>query len=440
MLLQEILAGTNSKIVKKTDEFWVLYSVPKIHFFPRYSNSWDADLKKFYGGDELGDDATWEQWKPIRSKIEKITKVDYADTNSHGWFLVTKGTVNFDVSRFSSSQNRRRNTPMGKEHKNSDGEVPILMGELTFRRIIDMVKVLKALVKVKPETASYKVVGDDRVRGMTVQEVIQGGAEKHDETRVFRAGALKELVMFHGTSKKRADEILKTGLRPSKRGSTYYDQIPGYSEQNVYMVSSPGAAANYATREAINDRSDAVILKVTLTPMQVMRVLPDEDTMHWFDSLPEMNKKHLLKKHPILAEIWRDKGFNVHIKNMNHAERKFGLDWLFEPDEYWRKTDKPDPFKPNAQKILQKYGYDRSNLEALEHELYTAIVNAFIDATKVQSLKKHGLAAYPGAIPAKQIKVLKTWSITGSKIKANAGRDEYNAASEKQEKTVKYTK
>lgn len=438
MLLLEILAGRNKAIVKKTDEFWVLYNSPKMHFFPRYSNSWEADLMKFYGAENYKE-MTWKEQQPIRNKFKKLITVDYGDKNSHGWFLVTKGTVNFDISRFSSMQNRRRNTPMNQEHKDRNGEVPILMGELSFSRVLEMRKCLQLLMKLKPETASYKLLGDDRVRGMTVQDVVQGAAEKHDQTRVFQAGKLKELVMYHGTSEKRAAVVLKTGLRPSKRGSTYYDLIPGYSEHNVYLASSPAEAANYATREAVNDKSNAAILEITLNPMQILKLLPDEDNMNWLKSVPKEYKAKLLREYPILDEIWHEKGFDVHMRNLDHQNQKFGLKWLFDTDEpYWRKDEKPDPFKPNAQKILKKHGYTQKNIESLEKALYVALMNTFIESTRTMSLKKTGLAAYPGAIPAKQIRLLKTWSIKDSVMRADADRDTYVKASEKQEKTVKY--
>lgn len=436
MLLQEIIAGRNKKLAKTTDEFWCLYNLPKLHFFPRYTNSWNADMQTFFGADELGDDPTWDELKPIRKKIERVATLKYDNPNGHGWFLVTPGVVNFDVSRFSNTQSRRRNTPQDRSHEARNGEVPILMSELTFKRIIDMVKVLRTLVKVKPETAKYKIIGDDRARGQTVEQVINGSAAKYDQTRVFKSGELRELVMFHGTSAKRAEKMLQTGLRPNQRGSTYYDLIPGFSEHNVYLASSPGIAANYSTREAVNDGSDAVIIEVMLTPMQVMKLLPDEDSISWFEYLPKEYRERLHRKYPMLAEIWQgSKSFNTHIRNIHHEEKRFNLSWLFDEDDSWREKDE---FKPHAQKILKKYGYTRDTIEPLEKALYIDVVNTFIDALKVKSLKANGLAAYPGAIPAKQLKLIKSWSLKGSKIKPDAPSDEYNAASEKQEKTLKY--
>lgn len=435
MLLFEILAGANKRFVKKIAEFWVQYNRPKIHFFPRYSNSWQEDLMSFYGADKLGDNPTWDELKPIRAKIERLTKVDYSQNNSHGWFLVTPGVVNFDVSRFSGTQNRRRNTKIGKHHDDKNGEIPILMGEITFNRIIDMVKVLKALVSVKPETAEYKVVGDDRVRGLTVKQIIDGGAQKYDHTRAF-AGTVQDLVMFHGTSQKRATNILSSGLLPLKRETTYADLIPGYSSKNVYLTLSPSIAANYATREAINDESDAAILEVTLTPMQVMKLLPDEDTMSWFEYLPDAYKNRFFKKHPAVKLIWgSDKAFNVHIKNIDHKKQEMNLEWLFDEPSY---GDRNADWKKKAVSILKDHGYNRTNLESLQKELYVDLMNTFIDSMKVSSLKKSGTVAYPGGIPSSQIKVIKTWSLKNSRMKSDADSKTYNDASETQERSMKY--
>jgi hypothetical protein len=120
---------------------------------------------------------------------------------------------------------------------------------------------------------------------------------------------------------------------------------------------------------------------------------------------------------------------------MNHAEKKFNLEWLWDSLDHWQKDD---GWRPKAIAVLKKNGYDKSNLEPIEKALYVDVMNTFIDSAKVRSLKKSGLAAYPGTIPAKQIKLMKTWSLKGSKTAANGSQAEYNAASEKQEKTVKY--
>lgn len=427
MLLQEIIAGTNKELVKDTDAFWVLYSAPKIHFFPRYSSSWNNDMVTFYGGDDVSP----AERRPIYDKISKVSYVDYGQENSHGWFSVSPGVVDFDISKISGSRSRRKATPMGQERNDKHGDYPILAGELTFKRLVDMQKVLKALVKMKPSVAKFKVLGDDRVRNMTVQQVIDGGGEAYDHRKAF-TGSVQELVLFHGTSAKRAADILKVGMKPNTRGTVYSDMIDGYSQKNVYLTSNPAIAANYATREAINDKSNAAILEITLTPMMVMKLLPDEDSMNWLKYIDKKYQNALLQKYPVLSKIWPD-GFDVHMKNLHHATKRFGLDWLLKPSEYSKLE-----FRVNAKKALNDLGYTLDNIESLEKELYVEIMNTFIKAQATKSLKSGGTTAYPGTIPAKQVKLMKTWSLKGSKMKPEAGAEEYSKATDAQAASAKY--
>ena len=74
----------------------------------------------------------------------------------------------------------------------------------------------------------------------------------------------KDLIMWHGTSEERWGMIQHKGLQPGKTGEAYVDLIPGYSEHNVYVATTPKGAQYYAKRQAKKDGSKPVVLKVQI--------------------------------------------------------------------------------------------------------------------------------------------------------------------------------
>ena len=74
----------------------------------------------------------------------------------------------------------------------------------------------------------------------------------------------KDVVMWHGTSEERWGMIQHKGLQPGKTGEAYVDLIPGYSEHNVYVATTPKGAQYYAKRQAKKDGSKPVVLKVQI--------------------------------------------------------------------------------------------------------------------------------------------------------------------------------
>jgi hypothetical protein len=74
----------------------------------------------------------------------------------------------------------------------------------------------------------------------------------------------KDLIMWHGTSEGRWEMIQHKGLQPGKTGEAYVDLIPGYSEHNVYVATTPKGAQYYAKRQAKKDGSKPVVLKVQI--------------------------------------------------------------------------------------------------------------------------------------------------------------------------------
>ena len=203
-------------------------------------------------------------------------------------------------------------------------------------------------------------------------------------------------------------------------------------KKNVYLDFNPAEADNYATRQAIDDNSKAVILEVTLYRKQFEKLLADEDSMHWFEHLPSGYKKQFLKKNPIIDEIW-DGEFTTHVGHLNHKEKKFGLKWLR------TQSGMNKEFKERALSVFEKYGLDtEAKIEDVETQTFMSLVKTFVDGTTNTSLKKTGTVAYPGSIPASQVKVLKTWEIKGTKIKKDEySKKEYHDAIDKQQSTVK---
>ena len=74
----------------------------------------------------------------------------------------------------------------------------------------------------------------------------------------------KDLIMWHGSSEGRWEMIQHKGLQPGKTGEAYVDLIPGYSEHNVYVATTPKGAQYYAKRQAKKDGSKPVVLKVQI--------------------------------------------------------------------------------------------------------------------------------------------------------------------------------
>lgn len=161
----------------------------------------------------------------------------------------------------------------GKSYVMPSGDVGFVGDTLSLQ------KLLKHLMGVDPRvTADYKVVSpDDKFRGKTIGDV--AGAKR--TTDVALGTAPGPLIAYHGTSVKRWPAIEKGGMKPGKFETPYSDQIPGYSEGNLYFTTDPHTAENYATRAGIWDKSTPLILKVEIPDFT--RIVPDEDSMGWFN-------------------------------------------------------------------------------------------------------------------------------------------------------------
>ena len=220
------------------------------------------------------------EWKQV-SDVPAIKATYNAIDPSFDFLLVDTENklVSLDSSWAVRRTRRGGGTPSGgrrgreKSYVMPSGDVAFVGATLSLQ------KLLKHLMQVDPRvTADFKVVSpDDKFRGKTLGDVI---GEKR-ATDVALGAAPGPIVAYHGTSTKRWPAIEKGGMKPGKFETPYSDQIPGYSEGNLYFTTDPQTAENYATRAAIWDKSTPLVLKVEIPDFT--RIVPDEDAMGWFN-------------------------------------------------------------------------------------------------------------------------------------------------------------
>ena len=128
---------------------------------------------------------------------------------------------------------------------------------------------------------TYGVRSDYKLKGVpphiakTVGEVL-----KQEDPRNAHYQRDKPMVLYHGTSMKRWEEIQKTGLRPGKTPDRYSDLIQGYSENNVYLTTNAKTAMFYGKRMAKKDNSsEYVVLQVTVH--DPARIRSDDRFARW---------------------------------------------------------------------------------------------------------------------------------------------------------------
>ena len=234
------------------------------------------------------------------------------------------------------------------------------------------IKLLADVAKIDPAILAFSIKGTQA----TVQDFInqKRGKLPHDTWSTSTTG---ELVCYHGTSTTRWKTIQVKGLMPGQTsfaGEPYGDQVPGYTDKNVYLSTSIDAAANYGTRMAQADKSRAIVLRVIVRDLT--KFVPDEDSLWWMDMMaggPEFLKRTGIP--------------NFHFK---HTE--------------WKSS-------PHAKEIEK----------------------IFMAQTK-QSLK-NGCVAYRGRIPAKDISV--ELSYKPQRMFRDPGHEEYTAAMDKTAASVK---
>jgi hypothetical protein len=204
-------------------------------------------------------------------------------------------TVTADTEPVDQHRNRRE----GKGQKNSYTILNVKVPGNVERKIV------VALIKVDPAILEFNVEGTDQ----TVRQFI---ARRDTPVEQWSKGQ-EAMTFYHGTSMVKWKKIKVEGLRPGHGDSSYSDLIPGYSDLNVYLSTTKEGAANYASRSAIYNRSDAAILKVVVR--NIGKFVPDEDNLNWLSRSGHPQAKALI------AEIGSDVHFQHNWRSSPHAKR-----------------------------------------------------------------------------------------------------------------------
>ena len=186
-----------------------------------------------------------------------------------------KGEVSLD-STWKANNPRRPGGKPGDADRNKTYVIP--SGNVSFtQKSVELQKLLSYLSSVDPRVrGDFKIVSpDDKFKGKTLGQV----AKSPRATDVVM-GTSETITAYHGTSTKRWPEIEKNGLNPGKFEKFYANLVRGYSDKNVYLTLDPHTAENYATRAAVWDGADALILKVEVP--DPARIIADEDSFKEF--------------------------------------------------------------------------------------------------------------------------------------------------------------
>jgi len=230
---------------------------------------------------EAKEDAfSYRQYHP-GSEVAKLHSAEELPDRAPFYTGILYGKDSLDVSianqEISLDQAWRRQ--MHRRPGNSRSKTYVIpSGTVAFSgEQVALQKVLKHLLRVdRRVTSDFKVTGSERYRGQTIGDLI-GEPRDVDVALTGRGtkGKIQPLVAYHGTSAKRWAIIKSRGLIPNMQGKVYQDLIPNYSDKNVYLALEPDEAENYATRQAIWDKSSAVVLKVIIRDPDKM--VADED-------------------------------------------------------------------------------------------------------------------------------------------------------------------
>lgn len=292
----------------------------------------------------------------------------------------TRGTVDFDMS-WNGVMSRRQGLPTARDRawaRPSQQTYVIPSGDVAFRGMSNTqtVKLLRHLMSADPRvTPDFRIVNSERYRGRTVGDVA-GDPRDVDVamTGRGRGGVLTPLVAYHGTSTMRAKTILKEGFVPGRQRFTYGDQVPGYSEHNVYLTVNPEDAENYATRQAIIDKSNAAVMRVTIPPVELENIVFDED----------MAKGWVPLTRPYTITVVDESQFNG---------ARAGEQLVFEGEFH----------------VGRLFRWMKGGVVADDDE-FRALVSAVFDPRKYlkESLRR-GLITYAGTIPASWVELFRTY-------------------------------
>lgn len=370
-------------------------------------------LLRDMGLHDYNSDYHFGEHRPNKSKEEK-----YQLNNGSGYGFVVNPqnkTINLDISKQQNSQPRRYYKSLKKSiesyNKNASigrvkYDIPILGSDISEIPHHHLRKTLKELLQSHP-IHDYTIHGDERFEGKKVSDFIK---EKTEHEKFMDN---EPITVYHGTSEKRAKEILQHGIKQNKRGFDY-TQVPEYSKGKTYFTTNPSEAANYATREHIEDKSNPVILKIKIHPKHFHKIMPDEDNLNWSQrTFPKRIQDTLDKMFPatIPPTSHYSPDRRVHFQELIHK----GLN---NP----RYTGYVDPDLVPSRMDVGEYR-NHVGRQYLKHFLAH------------RTLNKNTSFAFTGEIDPKHIAIHKTW--VPIKTKHDPEDDEYFDAIEKMKKTVK---
>ena len=236
---------------------------------------------------------------------------------------------------------------------------------------------------------SWVFINAPEFRHQTVGDILKGVTDVVD---VITHKSQGKVILYHGTSKARWDQGIKTkGLQPSS--PTGFDdalqhiyavseQVEGYSKLNVYLTNSIPEAEMYATRASIIDKSEGCVLSVEI--LDFSRFVIDEDVAGWV--IVDSNG---------VARPWDGKGFPKGTRSMQHFS-----------DPTWRKG-------PDA-----------------------ALIEAAFQAEAVHRLKEMKVVAYRGGIPPSSLKIIELFKPV--RMKHDPSTSEFEQAMEKTRGSLKF--
>lgn len=350
-------------------------------------------------------------------------------------------TINLEIEHYTSHQHRRPNTKLGNYNREASRVTPILYSTSTGLGALSLKKLLKDVNKVHP-IHDYTITGHPEHEGKKVSDLMS------EPTAHEAFHQRKPITLYHGTSTARAREIVTGGLHPGKRETTYSDLVPGYSNKNTYLARDPGEASNYATRQAIEDGSHPVILKVQIHPHEFEHIRRDEDYMHGATGdtgLHPESVRRLKEKHPVLARQHMTVGGfpagqgieDVHFHALTKPEidvptgRMIEKPWGKEPEKVKRQLTFDNP------RYTGGLHPDDVPPGHTENSYRDQIGRDAVDEYKKLPVNLHKQAgiAITKSIPTNRISVFRTWK--KQSIKKNFDTPEFTSTLEKMKSTVK---
>lgn len=275
-----------------------------------------------------------------------------------------------DLDANYKQEHSRRGDPTKSRNQGAAYVIP--SGQVAFdNNELGLQKMLKHLMGSDSRiTPDYRIVGDEKYRSMNVGQLVKKAGEV--ETALTGRG---KLVMFHGTSKARWNIIEQKGLRPSSGGDVYADLVEGWSEHNVYLTFSHSNAENYATRQAIKDGSDAVVLRVEVP--DISKLVADEDAFGMFRP---------------------DRNYSVKVKYRGE-DRFYDYEFVKGDDPY-----KSENELHNIRLLLMVINQGRLVMDDDGKALYKDVMN-YLRTTAAKGSLRGGTIAYRGTIPPKFIQL-----------------------------------